>query len=238
MAWMKGVLSVLLIGSIGLLSGCAPIYQHSSANTPMLEGQGDSKVSLRAGFSGVELQGAYALSDRFYLYGGLMGSEEEREDELEPSQHRYIELGGGTMWRPVSNVVLEGSGGLGLGSGVGTSRVRFGDSQRDIHSEGGYIKPFLQGNIAFQSRLFDVGFVNRLAIIQYDEIRELGSNPDVILDPSTPLFWEPSVFMQMGWDRIKLNMNAGVSGPIAGEPDFHHSLMNISFGVSYQFNAP
>ncbi len=237
MAWMKGVLSVLLLVSIWVLSGCAPIYQHSSANTPMLEEQGDSKVSLRAGFSGAELQGAYALSDRFFLYGGLMGSQEEREDELEPSKHRYFELGAGTMWRPISNMVLEGSGGLGLGSGVGTSRYRFGDSQRNIHSEGGYIKPFIQGNVAFQSRLLDIGFVNRLAIIQYDEIRELGSNPDVISDPSTPLFWEPSVFMQLGWDRIKLNMNVGASSSIAGEPDFQHSLMNISFGVSYQFNA-
>lgn len=234
---LKWLLSTIVILTAAFFPGCAPIYLHSSPNTPMLDEQGDAKISLRGGISGGELQGAYAVSDHMYLFGGLMGSEEEREDEIEPSSHRYFELGAGTMWRPVQNLVLEGSGGLGLGSGKGTARITLGESTVYRHSEGGYFKPFLQGNIAFQTRVVDIGFVNRLSLIQFNEIREIGSSPEINSDPSGPVFWEPSVFMQLGWDRIKLSIQAGSTSPLIGEPDFDYIFMNVSFGVSYQFNV-
>lgn len=217
--------------------GCAPIYHQSSPNTPMLSEQGDSKISLRAGLSGVELQGAYAPGDQIYLFGGIMGSEEERDDGLETSSHRYGEFGAGAMWRPVKNLVFEGSGGVGLGSGKGSAHISIGESTIDLHSEGTYLKPFIQGNIAFQTRAFDIGFVNRLSLIQFNEIREVGNNPAVISNPAGPIFWEPSIFLQFGWDRIKLNMNTGLTGPVIGSPDFDYNMMNISFGISYQFKV-
>lgn len=234
---LKWLLPIIVILTAGIFSGCVPIYLSTSPNTPMLEEGGDSKVSLKAGSNGVELQGAYAPGDKFYLFGGLMGSEEEQEGELEPSRHGYLELGAGTMWRPIQNIVIEGSGGLGLGSGTGTARIPIGESIVERHAEGLYLKPFVQGNIAFQSRFFDIGLVNRLSLIQFDEIRELGSNPEIISNPTGPVFWEPSMFMQLGWERVKLNLHAGLSGPLIGDPDFEYLFMNISFGVSYQFNT-
>jgi hypothetical protein len=228
---------IVTIIVFSLLSGCAPIYHQSSPNIPMLSEQGDAKVSLRGGFSGIELQGAYASADRLYFFGGVMGSEDESNDGLETSRHRYAEIGAGTMWRPVQNIIFEGAGGLGFGSGTGTALITIGQSSIDLHSEGRYIKPFLQGNIAFQSRAFDIGIVNRLSLIRFNEIREIGSSPAVISDPTSPIFWEPSLFIQAGWDRIKFNFNTGLTGPVIGKPDFDYNMMNVSFGISYQFNV-
>ncbi len=231
------IIFVITIILISLISGCAPIYHQSSPNTPMFSEQGDAKVSLRAGFSGLELQGAYAPGDQVYIFGGVMGSEDESDNGFETSSHRYAEIGTGTMWRPVQNIIFEGSGGLGFGSGTGTALITIGQSSIDLHSKGRYIKPFIQGNIAFQSRAFDIGIVNRLSLIQFNEIREIGSSPAVITDPTSPIFWEPSLFIQAGWDRIKLNFNTGLTGPVIGDPDFDYNMMNVSFGISYQFNV-
>lgn len=203
----------------------------------MVEHEGDVNVTARAGISGMELQGAYGLSEHTYLFGGFMSGSDDREEEFDRSRHTYFEFGSGRHYRPARNLLLEGSGGFGFGSGQGTSTYTIGGSTTEIHGKGRYMKPFLQGNIALQTRVLDIGFANRFSLIRFGEISQSTDGSEVIEDPSTPLFLEPSIYARLGWDRIRFNIHIGGTQPISGDPDFDYNSLNVSLGLSFTFNS-
>ncbi len=229
-------LAVLII--VWFVSGCAPIYLSSTHNTPMLDNQGDLKISGKVGFNGGEVQAAYAVRDNTHLFGSFISSidNSDADEEVDSSQHTYFELGGGRSWRPENWLVIEASGGMGLGSGRGRT-IFLVDTSLERHAEGSYIKPFMQSNLAIQTRVMDLGFVNRLALINFDEITETGRNPEINTDPSGSIFYEPGVFAQLGWDRLKFNAHMGFSRPLGSQPEFDYNPFMLSFGVSFRFST-
>lgn len=219
---------------MGLGSACAPIYLPSAPNTPMLEKQGDGQATARVGTSGLEVQGAYAVTDRTYLIGGLAASD-HKEEEGSDSSHRYLEVGAGTVLRPSANLVLEGAGGLGLGVGKGSVDYTLNGS-RVRSAEGGYFKPFIQGNIALQGRSLDAGLVNRFSLLQFGEITR--TDGDAVIDDSPKsLFWEPHLFVQVGSKTIRLQTHFGLTVPIAGNPEFDWHYVNAGIGLHYRFHS-
>lgn len=226
-------LSILFL--IWFSSACAPVYLPPTPHTPMLEEQGTAQASAQLGTSGVELKGAYALIDNTYLFGGLSASDEARADDAGSSRHRYAEFGAGRNWRPSGPLILEGAAGVGFGSGRGTASYQLGES-RVRYAEGSYIKPFLQGNVALKTSWADFGFVNRLAVIQFGEITRTEGTAAVIDDSPGYLFWEPSLFIQLGPERLRFNTYVGLSSPVTGDPDFDYHFFNVGVGMQYRFN--
>ncbi len=231
-------LGLAVLAIVWLLSGCAPIYLPSTPNTPMLESEGDLKLSGKVGINGGEIQAAYALRDNTHLFGSFISSMDnsDADEEVDSSQHTYFELGGGRSWRPENWLVLEASGGMGVGSGRGRS-IFLLDTSFERHAEGNYIKPFVQTNLAIQTRVLDFGFVNRLSLINFDEITETGRDPELNTDPSGSLFYEPGIYTQLGWDRLKFNAHLGMSRPLGNTPEFDHNALILSFGVNYRFSV-
>ncbi len=226
---------ILLPLIVWLSSACAPVYLPSTPNTPMLKSQGSGQAVARLGASGVEVQGAYAVTDNTYLIGGLTASNNPGDDNAISSRHGYFEFGAGKSWRPAGRMVLEGAGGLGIGSGRGNVDYQFeGSTVR--HASGNYFKPFLQGNIAFQTRAADFGFVNRLSLVQFGEITRTEGSTVVIDDSPGYIFWEPSLFLQLGPERLKFNTHIGITSPVSANPNFDYQFLNIGFGVQYRWN--
>lgn len=221
-----------LILLVGLSSACAPIYRPVSPNTPMLSGQGETKAEINLASSGVELKSAHAFTDRIAL-GVIVSAGSEFNDNDHTSEHRYLEPSVIGFFRPADILVVETSGGLGVGSGKGEGYRLLTD--HTFTAEGAYFKPFIQNNLALQTKVLDLGIVNRLSVIQFSEIRSTQGDGEIITNPSTPVFWEPSVFLQVGWDRFRLNTQIGVSNAIAGEPDFDWQGVFAGVGMGFHF---
>jgi hypothetical protein len=163
------------------------------------------------------------------------GSGEADDEDGDTSDHRYLEAGFGHSYRPVHFLVIENIGGLGFGHGRGQGRTLFTDEK--FWAEGSYLKPFLQNNLALQTNPVDLGLVNRLSVIQFGSIKSMHGGEETIQSPSTPLYWEPTLFVQFGWNRVKFNTQYGYSIPVAGEPDFHWLWFHIGFGMNYRFGG-
>jgi len=197
----------------------------------MLTESGEAKAELNLSSSGLEVKAAYVLTDHYVVSGLISAGVGEGEDD-NLSTHRYGEGAVGYATRPARNVIIESFAGVGIGTGKGVTRYRTGESTRTRTAEGTYLKPFIQNNIALQTTVFDIGLVNRLSIIQFGSIR---SEDEINRSPTTPLFYEPTLFVQLGWDRIKLTSQMGFSGPIAGKPDFDWMFIHAGIGINYRF---
>lgn len=228
---------ILFLLAVCLLSAsCAPIYMPTSPQTPMLQEKGDLKAEINSSTSGLELKAAYAVSDIYVVTAMISaGSGDAEDDEIDNSYHRYLEAGFGHSYRPVHYFVIENIGGLAMGQGRGEGRLTIGESTTHFMAEGAYVKPYLQNNLAIQTDPFDFGLVNRISIIQFGNIRNIRDDEETITDPSTPLFWEPTLFGQIGWNRVKVAARFGYSLPIAGEPDFQWLWFHFGFGMNYRF---
>ena len=227
---------LFVIAGTFLLASCAPIYMPTSPNTPMLTEKGDVKLELNSSTSGLEIKGSFALTDNYVVTGLISaGSGDADDDTVDNSIHRYMEAGFGHSYRPAHYLVIETIAGSGLGYGKGEGRITIGESTSTFMAEGTYIKPFLQNNIALQTDAIDFGFVNRLSVIQFGSIKRVWGDEEMNNSPSTPLFWEPTLFFQFGWDRIKLAIQYGYSMPIAGEPEFEWMPLHFGFGINYRF---
>jgi len=231
--WWMLVAAVSFVGS-----ACAPIYMPVSPNTPMLKERGEVKAELNASTSGLEIKGAYALTDNQVIAGMLSAGAGDADDDFtDRSIHRYGEVAYGYIVRPAPYFLAESFGGIGLGFGRGEGRLTIGESTSKIIAEGTYFKPFLQNNLAIQTGILDFGLVNRLSLIQFRSIDWVGTDKETITSPSSPLFWEPSVFLQVGSDRFKLASHLGLSTPIAGSPDFHWLFLHMGLGINYRFSG-
>jgi len=233
----KSFIGILFaIAGCFLFASCAPIYMPTSPNTPMLTEKGDVKLVLNSSTSGLEIKGAYAITDNYVVTGLISaGAGDADDDTVDNSIHRYMESGFGHSYRPVHFIVIENIGGAGFGYGKGKGRLTIGESTSTFMAEGAYIKPYLQNNLALQTDAIDLGLVNRLSVIQFGSITSVRSDEETNNSPSTPLFWEPTLFFQFGWDRIKLATQFGYSLPIAGEPEFEWMPLHFGFGVNYRF---
>lgn len=218
-----------------LAGGCAPIYMPTSPNTPMLKESGETKVEMNATSSGFEFKGAHAVNVRMAIAAMVSGASDPDEAGDESSFHRYAEASFINYLRPGSMLVIENSGGLGVGGGKGHGQKLFTDGT--FIAEGMYFKPFLQNNLALQTRVVDIGLVNRLSVIRFTEIRSTLGDAEPITDPSTPLFWEPAIITQLGWDRFRINAHVGISTPLTGEPDFDWQGMLLGVGLGYRFGS-
>ncbi len=212
-------LIIVLIALLGIfMMSCAPVYMPGTPNTPMLKEEGEVSMQANLATTGLELKGGYAITDQWGITA-MVAAGREVEEDGQDSYHRYLESSALHTYRPGGILVIENSAGVGLGGGKGSSeRIVSGEA---FQVEGGYFKPFFQNNLALQTQAIDIALVNRIAIIQFDELRTTGENQDAVLNsPSTPVFWEPTVVTQIGWDRFRLNAQLGLSTPLAGEPDF------------------
>lgn len=132
---MKHFLFLILLSFVFIQ--CQPIYYPNTVNTPMLTGKGDVNIGGHYGTSGINLQGAVAISDHV----GIMSNTSylgEGEDGESPF---YTELGVGHFKKVGGKGIFEIYAGGGLGNE--------------------YNRLFMQPSIGLHTNALDLSFATR-----------------------------------------------------------------------------
>lgn len=188
----------------------------------MMAEKGEIHLAASGGAHGFGLQAGYAVTDRIGIVGGVSGRETENSDGEITETHEYAEIGINYFGFEAGPTKGEITAGFGGGSG------ERGDSRGD------YIKPYLQFNTAVTSRMFDTGVSLRTAYVSFTELEVSNDRPG-----KSSVFFEPAVFVRMGYRNVKLESQLGLAYPLSdsGEFAFGYEPVRMSLGLKFHFNT-
>ena len=223
---MKNSKFLSLITAILLTaSACAPVYIPTMHNVPVLKEKGEIQGQVWASTSGFDLQASYMNSDRTAIMGAVSISSGGSDNK-----HVYLEGGYGILNTSKSNLTLSAFGGLAAGAAQGMGTFTINGTPYTTIGSSFILKPFVQGNVGFQSKYFNIGLSSRFAWVQFLALSVNGEKKD----PPSYLFVEPVVYMSLGGERLKVNTNVGVSYPMSSISIDYFPLM-FGFGIQYTF---
>lgn len=232
MLFSDKVILSLLIGVLFSISGCASVYIPSAQHTHLLDKKGEVHVAGHGGTNGVDIHGAYALSDRVGVIGAAsFGSSGEEGDDFH--EHSYIELGA-DYFRPLGKIGrYEALAGLGVGSAEAVAQYNaFGP--QEVQATGDYTKVFVQNNVGLETGPLEAGLALRLGQVVFTEFETSEMRSD---ESESGTFFEPSIFARLGWKNVKIESQVGVSAPLQESVAFDYRVLNISMGLHFWFNT-
>jgi hypothetical protein len=56
-------------------------------------------------------------------------------------------------------------------------------------------------------------------------------------DKEAATFFEPSIFARLGWERLKIETQMGISTPLQQDIGFQYEPLTFSLGIRYNWNA-
>ncbi len=226
---MKNSKILFLLGGILLaLSSCAPVYIPTVHNVPVLKEKGASQIQAWVGSSGIDIQGAQMTGERSAAMGSISFSSGSNNN-----WHAYVEGGYGMIHTKTPGLTLSAFGGLALGAARGTGTFTVNGTAYERTGEGTVLKPFIQGNLGFQSDYFNIGISTRLAYLQFLSL----SFDNQKEDPPAYFFTEPVAYLHLGGPRLKAMVDLGLSFPL-GNPDHVVDYVPFMFGVGLQYILP
>lgn len=228
-------LFVLLLGvSLPAITGCAPVYVPNTVHSPMLEGQGEVQVGGYLGSSGIDLQGAVALTDHVGVSADFSYADQEQEAEDESigsdvHNHRFGEVGLGYFTDAGEAGRFEVYGGYGRGSAEATDEYEFFGSQ-SVTATGRYDRFFLQPAMGITVGPLTLNGAIRLVRVRFFEFE---TSREIFSENRAQFFVEPAGGVQIGTRTVRFGTQIGVSQPFTPASDvaFHHQPIWLSVGV-------
>ncbi|MEQ8424502.1 MAG: hypothetical protein RIA63_07315, partial [Cyclobacteriaceae bacterium] len=165
----------LILLLFALLSSCAPMYIPNARNTPLFNGQGEFKGSAFIG-TGVDLQGALAVTDNIGILGGYSLLSETRKDPLDLNQtfkrkNQFFEAGIG-YYKATRQRRIELYIGYGQGKGTTTGQYGFLNlGQQEVIVTGKYNRIFIQPSIGTNNQRFNLIFTPRISFVNFHEFQ-------------------------------------------------------------------
>lgn len=216
---------------VAALSSCSTtLYTTNAVNAPLLKEQGEVKVNVTQN----DLQAAVAVSDHIGImangyYQNYTGTNNYRHNG------GMGELGIGYLLNSENNLVMETfvGGGLGMvhkqeqfdGAGNSTYMASFNANAA---------KGFVQTNLGYRSKYFDVALTPKFSFVKYSNFSQTNYTNDQLRDDyldnnrlTDPLFVfaEPAITVRGGYKFIKLQAQYGLTLNLSGQnirrsPDF------------------
>jgi len=225
---MKNSKFLSLITAILLTaSACAPVYIPTMHNVPVLKEKGEVQGQVWASTSGFDLQASYMNTDRTAVMGALSVSSGGSDNK-----HVYLEGGYGILNTSNAHLTLSAFGGLAAGAAAGKGSFTINGTPYTTTGSSFILKPFVQGNVGFQSRYFNIGLSSRLAWVQFLALEVNGEKQD----PPSYFFAEPLAYISLGGERLKVTANLGISFPVKTSSigiDYFPGMFGV--GVQYIF---
>jgi len=235
MMWGKRISSILFVAILVLGSSCAPVYVPNARQTNMMSEKGELHASAQAGTNGGDLQLAYAVSDKFGLFGSgsFKSDKTSGNSDSDFHEHRYGELGA-IYYRPFGNIGrFEALAGLGFGEAEAVDQYEiFGPQQ--VRATGRYNKFFTQANIGLETDPFETGLALRMGQVTFNEF-ETSNNS--LQETESGTFFEPAVFARLGWQNFKLESQLGIAGLLQDEVAFDYESLFFSVGLHLQLDT-
>ncbi|MBW6457644.1 MAG: hypothetical protein K0B52_00620 [FCB group bacterium] len=225
--------TIFLIFIVLLFCSCSSfIYYPTGVNAPLLKEKDELQIVATAGWNGVDIQSAYAITDKIGIQINFNRMKVEAT-ELNVSYingQTYLEAAAG-VYKPLSELfIAEGYGGAGMGRSfsthVGSSSTRETD----------YYKIYAQGNIGLRSKFLTAGIAARQALIATQHsVRDGIPIDDERYGPAVDLFFEPEIFLALGVEKLKICARAGLSFHLLENIDNHYPFI-VAMGLETRFN--
>ncbi|WP_375448317.1 hypothetical protein [uncultured Fibrella sp.] len=213
---MNKLLSLIRLACVLVLcQSCRTVYTPNALNVPLLQEQGEIKLLVAPN----NYQAAYAVTDKIGIIANGRVATSANSSTINGAADNFdakntvFEAGVGYYGRTGRNLTYE------LYGGGGISQVGFhgtGSSVGKNYDVSG-MKFFVQPNIGFTSRGFDIAFSTRLSGLQFSTATgnytatDLKNNDLDGLAKSTHLFLEPAITLRGGYKYVKLQMQLGGS---------------------------
>lgn len=195
----------LITAILLIASACAPVYIPTMHHVPVIKEKGEIQGQVWGGTSGFDLQASFMNSDRTAIMGAASVSSGGNNNK-----HIYLEGGYGILNTSNAHLTLSAFGGLAAGTSVGKGSFTVNGTSYTTRGSAFVLKPFVQGNVGYQSRFFNIGLSSRLAWVQFLTLEVNGENQG----PPSYFFVEPLTYMSLGGEQLKVNANLGISFPI------------------------
>lgn len=212
------------------------MYIPNTRNTPLFNNKGEFKGSAFIG-TGVDLQGALALTDNFAVMGSYSFLSENRNDPLDPTikfkrKNNFFE-GGLGYYKANRQRRIELFVGYGQGKGTTTGQYNFffqTFGQQELVVTGKYNRFFIQPSIGTNNPGFNLIFTPRISFVDFNEFQS-----GVIVEKPNEgmhLFIEPAVTARF---RMAQNLNGmfqlGLNLSMPNDAFYDHVPVQASFGV-------
>jgi hypothetical protein len=208
------------------------IYYPTGINAPLLSEKDELQIVATAGWNGLDIQSAYAVTDKIGVQINLNCMKVEAT-ELGTSYingQNYVEAAIGVYKQLSELFIVEGYGGAGLGRSFSTLVSSSSTRETD------YQKIYLQGDIGLQSKFLTAGIAARQALISTQRSKRDGIPiEEEPYDPAVDLFFEPEIFLAIGIENIKICARAGLSLPLLNNIN-NYSPFIVALGLETRFN--
>ena len=220
------LLSVLII----VLNGCAPVYRPPMANVPLFERDSEIQFGGYLTTNILEANIAKTITNDQAVTGALIVTTVN-----DTSSYYYGEMGYGFYKATEENGRMSAFGGLGYGAARASDENNGFNYNGFFTAEGEFIRPYLQGNIALSSKVIDFGFSARFAFVHFLRYAENRNNAgfEEIKVPGT-FYLEPILFMNLGYDIIKMTAQVGLSIRSAPQVIYDYNPWIMGLGVVIQ----
>lgn len=235
----------LLLGLIITLQSCKTAYVPNALNVPLLQEKGELKFLV----SGRDFQAAYAISDRVGVIANAQFVKSDHEgspdvtvngkpDVSFAQNNSAIESGIGYLGKGERNLIYEVYGGGGF------SRTHIADLNAnngvlgEIEAKG--LKLFVQPNVGFATKYFDVALSSRFTALKYGTATTIYSKQYLIdqdldqLADNTHMFLEPAITLRGGYKFIKIQAQFGLALKLSSATiPYNETLGNIGLVLDF-----
>lgn len=233
------LLSVLLV----MVTGCAPVYVPNAVHTPMLEERGDVQVGGRVGAfggtRGLDLQAAYAVTDKVGVSADFSHGDEQPDDP-DFHLHQFGEMGIGYFNDISSFAQFEVYGGYGRGQAESEDTYTFFTTET-IRAKGRYDRLFLQPALQVKGGPLHLYGAARLVRVNFHEfVSTEDSGPTRTVSDIQPVYFnEMAVGLGLGTGPFRIGLQSGISAPLSDPEDIEFDTQSvwISLGAQFRFNV-
>ena len=223
------VFSVIFVVGF-VLSSCKTGYIPNSVNTPMLSQKGEFQASALYSTSTLNLQTAYAVTDKIGLM--INGNYHFREwrDEFDPSFLDYYErsvfgeIGGGYTFARSDKFQFD------LYGGIGGGRVQsIYPDDTEFSFDGYNIRGFVQPSFGLVNKIVEITFTPRFSYVQVHNTN-IGLGGEVYRD----IFIEPHFVAKVGYKSVKFVTQVGIVLPtLFPDASVGANPFNLGIGIQY-----
>ena len=227
--------TVLFLIAVVLLFSCSSfVYYPNGANAPLLSEKDEIKIAAGIKGFGGDIRSAYAITDKFALQMNVnlvnVETSEPRPFSDEGNEkfqngNCYAEIAGGYYKSLTPNLIFEAY--LGAGRGLSFSESLESGSTRTSN----YSKIYLQQDIGLKTKILNAGIALREAYVYVSKVAI--DDVDQNLN-GYDIFLEPILFLSLGFDKFKINAQAGYSEAQIGSMAYYSPLI-FSLGLEYRF---
>ena len=220
------------------------MYRTNKVNAPVLKKKGELQAELVTGSSGIEVQGAYSLTENFALM---------IDGVYDNSMMRNIDTASGTKDgnSEYNNVFIEGAIGyyktfgrdtskmiaLYVGGGIGETKGYSDIWQPDfLKYNSKYTRLFWQPTYGvFVKRNVEIATALRFSFMNYHSLSVKDDLGTTYTTTSYDFFMDPVISIKGGYEQFKFLVQLGASLPLKKQDYYSSSPLILSFGFHLNF---